>query len=361
VTAVALDDVVETWDDAPAALRPPLLVVQPLTELLEREGIARGRPSIEVLGGGLSNATFLLRFGEGRDLVLRRPPRAPGHPSAHNVVREARVLDSLAETSVPVPRVMTVCNDPAVIGAPFYVMEWIDGHVPLKSLPSAVDNPAERRNVGESVADALAAVHAVNLRETGLDQLGRARGYLERQLHRHLVLWEHYRTRDLPEVAHVAAWLERELPDNGEVTLVHGDFHPANVVVSRDSPGRVVAVLDWELATRGDPLADVGYLASLWHESGDPPHPFERGPVTRGEGALTRAELLERYAATSGRSIEGHGWYEVLALWRAVIFTEGNYRRGVDGGSPFLIAYGEHVPYLAELAVTRMEAPTPSR
>jgi aminoglycoside phosphotransferase (APT) family kinase protein len=355
VTASAVDDVVETWADAPAAARPPLLVLQPLTQLLEARGIAKGRPEIEPLGGGLSNATFLLRFGDGRDLVLRRPPRAPGHPSAHNIVREARILSALTETPVPVPRVLTVCEDPHVIGAPFYVMERVEGHVPLASLPAAFDRPVERRTVGESVVDALAAIHAIDVRETGLAQLGRPAGYLERQLRRHLELWEHYRTRDLPEVAHVAEWLERELPDRGEVTLVHGDFHPANVVLSNDGPPRIVAVLDWELATRGDPLADVGYLTALWHEDGDPVHPFERGPVTRGEGALTRAEVLERYVATSGRSVDGHGWYEVLALWRAVIFTEGNYRRGVADGSPFLVSYGEHVPYLAELAVRRME------
>ena len=356
MTQAAVDDVVETWEDAPAAVRTPLLVLEPLTKMLERTGVARGRPQIERLGGGLSNATFLLRFDDGRDLVLRRPPRAPGHPSAHNVVREARILTALAETSVPVPRVLAVCDDPEVIGAPFYVMEHVDGHVPLAHLPEMFESPYERRKVGEAIVDALAAVHTVDLAASGLDQLGRARGYLARQLRRHLVLWEHYQTRDLPEVPYVADWLRRELPDEGEVTLVHGDFHPANVVLSADAPARVVAVLDWELATRGDPLADVGYLTSLWHEDGDPSHPFERGPVTRGEGALTRKDILERYAATSGRSIEGHGWYEVLALWRAVIFTEGNYRRGVADGSPSLSGYGEFVPYLAELAVARMEA-----
>ncbi|MBA3842290.1 MAG: phosphotransferase family protein [Actinobacteria bacterium] len=353
MTAPALDEVVETWSDA--GQRKPLVIVQPLIALLERQGVAAGRPEIVLLGGGLSNCTFLLRFPDSLELVLRRPPRTPGHASAHNVLREAQLLSALAETSVPVPRVRVICDDEAVIGVPFYVMEKIDGHIPLTGLPAAATTPVGRRAFGEAVIDALATIHAVNLEATALDQVGRPNGYLERQLRRHIGLWEAYRTRELPDIATVATWLAQTLPRQSEVTLVHGDFHPANVALSYDVPTRVVAVLDWELATRGDPLSDIGYLTSLWHEDTDPPHPFERGPVTRGEGSLTRAQLVERYAAASGRSTEQHAWYEVLALWRAAIFTEGNYRRGIAEQSAELIAYGQHVPALAARAVARME------
>ena len=352
----APDDVVETWEQAASFEREPLLVLEPLLAYCAMRGIGQGRPRASQLGDGLSNVTFLLRFDDGTELVLRRPPRGPLPPSAHDVLREAGVLRRLRDTAVPVPVVLDVCADATVIGAPFYLTECLEGHVPVVSLPALLAHPRERRRYGRCLVETLAAVHAVDLHASGLDNLGAPAGYLERQLARHRVLWEHNRTRELPTVDWLADWLSANMPRKQETTLVHGDFHPANVMIGRDAPARVVAVMDWELATRGDPLADVGYLCALWHEPGDPENPLERGPVTRGEGSLSRAQILAHYAAVSGRSVEGHGWYEVLALWRAVIFSEGNYRRAALGGTdtPFLLQAQHHAPRLAELAMKRV-------
>ena len=360
VTLLASDDVAESWAHAEGAARTPLIVLAPLRSLLALRGIeAPGEPLITPIGDGLSNATFALRFEDGSELILRRPPRGPLPPSAHDVLREARIMHALRASAVPVPRIVTVCADHGVIGAPFYLMERVAGEVPVRGLPDALQVPAERRRVGEALADTLAQIHAVDLDATGLAALGarRSGGYLERQLSRHLELWEHHRTRELPAVSEIASWLAARMPASSEVTFVHGDYHPANVLLAPDAPARVVAVLDWELATAGDPLADLGYLCALWHEDRDPlAHPLERGGVTRGPGSLTRAELIERYAAASGRSVEGHGWYEVLAHWRAIIFTEGNFRRAALGATdtPFLRESGEYAPRLAKIALARI-------
>lgn len=353
----AVDDVVATWHDAEGSGREPLLVLEPLSAYLSERGLADDWPRVELIGDGLSNATFALSFDHGPQLVLRRPPRGPLPSSAHDVLREAHIITRLAHSDVPVPSVIDVCADPDVIGAPFYLSSRLHGKVPVTTLPQALQRPKERRRYGQRLAETLAGIHRVDLEAIGLDQLGGSAGYLERQISRHLRLWEHNRTRELAAVAWLADWLSANMPPQRETTLVHGDFHPANVMIAEDRPARVAAVLDWELATRGDPLADVGYLCALWRESGDPPeHPLERGPVTRGEGSLTRGELLSHYAAVSGRSVDDHGWYEVLALWRAAIFTEGNFRRAALGATdtPFLRNAGEHAQRLARLALDRV-------
>jgi len=325
-------DVFTTWADARLGDADPLVVVEPLAELLETHGIF-GPFAVEPLDHGLSNATFRLVFGDGRRLVLRRPPRGPLPPSAHDVLREARVLRALSATQVPVPRVLLSCEDDAVIGAPFYVMEHCDGVAPVLGLPPAIESPEERRRFGEALVDALVAIHCVDLDAVGLS-VGRGSGHLERQIERHLALWERSQARHLTEVDRLGSWLLESIPAGGDVTLVHGDFHPANVLVSETAPSRITAILDWELATRGDPLTDLGYLCALWREAGEPlDQPLERGPVTRGEGSLTRRELRERYAERSGRDVAEIGWYEVLARWRAVIFMEGNFRRTAQGGA----------------------------
>lgn len=347
-------DVVATWDASRGQQRDALVVVEPLAGHLAAHGIG-GVFEVEPIGLGLSNATFELVFADGRRLVLRRPPRGPLPPSAHDVVREARVLSALATSAVPVPRVLVSCEDPAVIGAPFYVMEHIDGEAPVLGLPAALETPSERRRFGEALVDVIAAIHAVDLDAAGL-RVGRDSGHLERQLELHLALWEHSRTRELSDVERLAAWLRDALPAAGDVTLVHGDFHPGNVMLDRRAPARIVAVLDWELATRGDPLADLGYLCALWREAGDPPdHPLERAPVTRGDGSLTRDQIRTRYAARTGRDVSALDWYEVLALWRAVIFMEGNFRRAVESGSgpEFLAAFGGNASRLAAAAWER--------
>jgi aminoglycoside phosphotransferase (APT) family kinase protein len=259
---------------------------------------------------------------------------------------------------VPTPRVLAVCEDERVVGAPFYVMEHLAGTVALLELPEALDLPDERRAIAERAVEALVAIHAVDTAAAGLE-LGKPSGYLQRQLDRHYALWEHSRTRELPVFDEVGRWLARNLPATEEVTLVHGDFHLGNILLAPEAPARVAAVLDWELATRGDPLADLGYLCALWTQAADPPdHPLERSTLTRRAGFPTRDELVAYYEEVSGRAVHDRDWYEILALWRAVVFMEGNYRRAAEGSTDdaFLAGFGPQVPRLAELARAAVEA-----
>jgi len=350
--ALAPDDLVRTPDEARAASRPPLLVLEPLLDFLDAHGLGAGEPSIHAIGDGRSNATFLVQRGDAR-FVLRRPPRPPLPPSANDMLREVRIQRALRGRA-RVPRILAACDDPSVIGAPFYVMEELAGVVIDGGTPSALDTPAERRRAGEALVDALVELHAVAWRDDPeLTGLGRPDGYLERQLTRFGGLWERHRTRDLPQVEALGAWLEANRPASPPATIVHGDYRLGNVMLAPGTPATVAAILDWELSTLGDPLADVGYMAVTYSDRDAPPDtPFLLSPATRDEGWPTREELLARYAQRSGRSLAGIRWYEVLALWKATIFMEGNYRRALDGLSddPYLKAFGAVVPAMVRRA-----------
>ncbi|HVF77285.1 MAG TPA: phosphotransferase family protein [Solirubrobacteraceae bacterium] len=353
---LAPDDVVATHAAAASNAREPLVVVAPLRAFLAQHGLVDGTGGelvVEPLGDGHSNVTLLVGCG-GRELVLRRPPRGPLPPSAHDVLREARLLRALEPTAARVPRVLAVGDDPELIGAPFYLMERVRGEVLTSSLPVALDTPAQRRAIGEELVDALVEVHGVDWRAVGLEGFStRPEGYLERQLGRFLGLWEYNRTRDIAAVQSVGAWLRKHLPSSPAPTIVHGDYRLGNVMLAPDAPARVSAVLDWEMATIGDPLADVGYLCALWVQRDDPPlGMFELSGVTREDGFLTRDELVARYERGSGRSMTDVRWYRTLALWKAAVFMEGNYRRAVAGSTddPWLHGFGEGVVALAERA-----------
>jgi aminoglycoside phosphotransferase (APT) family kinase protein len=289
--------------------------------------------------------------GDAR-FVVRRPPRGPLPPSAHDVLREARVLRALAGHA-RVPAVLAVCDDPAVVGAPFYVMELVDGHVLTSAVPPELDDPADKRRIGEELVDALVEIHAVDWQAAGLEGFGKPTGYLERQLRRFLGLWEHNRTREIPAVESVGAWLTANLPTSGPATVVHGDFRLGNTMFARAAPARLVTVLDWEMSTIGDPLADLGYLCTLWVDRDDPSGGmFELNGVTREEGFPLRAELVARYEERSGRSMTDIRWYQTLALWKSIVFMEGNYRRAVAGTTddPYLKSFGDGVVQLAARA-----------
>ena len=352
---LAPDDVVATYAVAAANEREPLVVVEPLLAFLADHGLAREDDElvVEPLGDGHSNVTLVVRCG-GRELVLRRPPRGPLPPTAHDVMREARLLRALAPSAARVPRVLAVGHDPELIGAPFYLMERIAGEVVTTAVPGVLDTPAERRRIGEELVDALVEVHAVDWRGCGLEGFSnRPEGYLERQLRRFLGLWEHNRTRAIPAVERVAAWLADHRPDSPAPTIVHGDYRLGNVMLAAQAPARVVSIFDWEMATIGDPLADVGYLCALWVQHGDPSlGMFELSGVSRAEGFPTRAELVARYEQRSGRAMTDIRWYRTLALWKAVVFMEGNYRRALAGSTddPWLRGFGEGVLALAERA-----------
>lgn len=354
---LAADDVVPTHAAAASNRRDPLLVVEPLLAFLADRGLIDADADDELvvapLGDGHSNVTLLLRHGD-RELVLRRPPRGPLPPSAHDVLREARLLRALESTAARVPRVLATGDDATLIGAPFYVMQRVAGTVVTNDLPPALDGPAERRRIGEELVDALVEVHDVDWRACGLDGFStRPEDYLERQLRRFLGLWEHHRTREIAAVERVATWLREHLPRSPAPTIVHGDYRLGNVMLGAAAPARVAAVFDWEMATIGDPLADVGYLCALWVQRDDPPMGmFELSPVTRGEGFPTRDELVARYERRSGRAMSDIRWYRTLALWKAVVFMEGNYRRALAGSTddPWLHGFGEGVVALAERA-----------
>ena len=252
-----------------------------------------------------------------------------------------------------VPEVLAVCDDESVLGAPFYVMEKVDGHVVTGAVPEELDTPEDKRRMAEELIDALVEVHAVDWQACGLEGFGKPTGYLERQLRRFGGLWEHNRTREIAAVEKVGGWLRDNLPESGPATIVHGDYRLGNVMFEPRSPARLNAIFDWEMSTIGDPLADLGYTCTLWVDRDDPSlGMFELSAVTRQEGFPSRAELIARYEEGSGRSMTDIRWYQTLALWKSVVFMEGNYKRAVSGATddPYLKQFGDGVLQLAERA-----------
>lgn len=283
---------------------------------------------------GYSNETFYLTRG-GQRWVLRRPPRGELLPTAHDVLREYRVLSSLAGKGVRIPTPVAGCDDPSVIGAPFYVMERVDGEVIREEVPAAFDPPAERRRVGEELIDALVELHRVDWRTAEVQGLGRPGGYLERQIRR----WSGQfdltlpRTRPLPGLQEVTDWLKRNIPEDADIAVVHGDYKLDNVMFSSAAPARLRAIFDWEMATIGDPLADVGWMLTYWGASGLPPEREMPGSnvVTALPGFHTREELVALYEERSGRSMGNVRFYYTLALWKLTAITEGLYLHYLEG------------------------------
>ena len=348
---LAPDDVVRTYAEAQGNAREPLLVLEPLAEFLRSHGLeAADDLSAQFIGEGHSNVTFVLSTG----VVVRRPPRGPLPPSAHDVLREARLLRALERTPVRAPRVLAVCDEESVIGAPFYVMERVEGEVITESIPPALQPPEERVRIADELVDALVELHSVDWRAAGLEGFGRPTGYLERQLRRFTGLWEHNKTRELPEVEEIGSWLAANMPESPPATIVHGDYRLGNTMFASEPPARLIAIFDWEMATIGDPLADLGYLVMHWTEQGDPPGKFALHTVTREPGFPTRAELVARYEERSGRSMGALNWYVTLALWKAVVFMEGNYKRALAGSTddPYLRSFGDGVVEIAQRALT---------
>jgi aminoglycoside phosphotransferase (APT) family kinase protein len=351
---LAPDDIVRTHADAASNQREPLLVLEPLIEYLAANGLAAPADlSAEPVGDGHSNVTFAL----STEVILRRPPRGPLPPSAHDVLREARLLSALEVTPVRTPRVLAVCDDETVIGSPFYVMEKVEGVVVTTELPEPLDNPTERARIADELIDALVELHAVNWRVIGLEGFGKPSGYLERQLRRFTGLWEHNRTRELPQVEEVGNWLAANLPPSPPATIVHGDYRLGNTMLAHGAPARLVAIFDWEMATIGDPLAAIGYMMLHWVEPEDAVARFALRSVTNLPGFPSRKEMIALYEERSGRSMQALDWYVTLALWKAVVFMEGNYKRAVSGATddPYLKSFGEGVVELADraLEVTR--------
>jgi len=351
-------DVVRTRDEARGAV-PPVLVLDVVERILDRHGLGAGPVEATAIGDGHSNFTFLLRRGD-ESWVLRRPPRPPYPPSAHDVLREYRVL-AAAGGAVRVPEVVLAHEDPEDLGAPFYLMRFVPGVVLTDTLDPRFTAPEDRRRIGEDLVDALVEIHALDWRAAGLEGLGRADGYIERQLRRFRGIWEQVRTRDLPAVTALADRLEATRPTTGPATLVHGDYRLGNVMFAPGSPARIVAVLDWEMATIGDPLADLGWLVANWAVPGDADGVLlSLNAATDGPGFASREELVARYAERSGRAVDRVDWYGAFALWRSAVFMENSYRRWREGTAtdPFFAALEEGVPDLAARALRMLEADT---
>ena len=354
-----MSDVVATSPEAVRAERPPLVVLDRLEAFLDEHGLGEGPVRATRIGdGGGSNFSFLLERGDER-YVLRRPPRPPLPPSAHDMVREARLQLALAPQGIRLPPIVAVCEDADVIGAPFYVMRYLDGHVITDALPPGLEAPGARRRLGEEVVDTLVEIHAADVREPRLAAFVRSGSYLERQLRRFSQLWEINATRELPTVVDVGRRLLETLPSPLPDTVVHGDYRLGNLMVRHERPDRVQAVLDWEMGAIGDPRADLGYLLATYAEPGGEPSPLGVSPVTRLEGFPTKSELVARYVERSGREVGPLGWFEALALWKAAVFCEaiyGRFTRGELGAEDArAAAFETSVPLMAETAAAALD------
>lgn len=290
---------------------------------------ARGPFTFEVIAGGHSNLTYRVTGSDGRDLVLRRPPLGRRLASAHDMAREHRIISGLQRSAVPVARAYGLCTDESVNDAPFYVMSFVEGHVVRERVGAeAVLVPAARQRASESLVDTLATIHAVDLDACGLSDLGRHDGYIARQLKRWYGQWNDQKTRDVPEIDRVHDALAQCIPEQGPAALVHGDYRLDNCIVGAD--GNVRAVLDWEICTLGDPLADVGLLAVYWTGPGDEPSAWS-GTATTAEGFLDRADLIARYASVSGRDLSRLPFYISFAYWKLACILQGVYYRYLGG------------------------------
>jgi len=312
------------------------------------------KPPLEfnLIAGGRSNLTFRVDDSTGAAWVLRRPPLGSILPTAHDMVREFRVISALGPTPVPVPPAIGLCEDTEVNGQPFYVMGYVSGHN-LRDGPTAehVLGEKERRVAGESLVDVLAELHAVDIDAVGLGDFGRREGYIERQLKRWHTQFEKSKSREISAVDEVHEELLRTVPEQGPARIVHGDYRLDNTMLGDD--GQVRAVLDWEICTLGDPLADVGLLMVYWADPGDELSALLSAP-TLLEGFPRRAEIAARYAERSGRDLSRLDYYVAFGYWKLACILEGVYARykaGHAGGDRGAFdAFGDHVVLLAETA-----------
>ncbi len=335
---------------------------------IDREGVegwfsanvpqARLPLSFERIAGGHSNLTYRVEDAAGQRWALRRPPLGKRLGSAHDMTREHKVVSALGPTEVPVAPVVGLCEDESVNGAPFYVMEFVEGPI-LRGLAEAEAFPDEgdRRAIGERVADTLVAIHAVDPDAAGLGDLGRKEDYVARQLHRWQGQWEKSKTRELAAIDAVHERLAARIPAQGPATIVHGDYRLDNMILT--AGGEVAAVVDWELCTLGDPLADVGLLMVYWPRGGEETLALGQ-PANLAPGFPSQEELAGRYAERCGRDLSELDFYVALGYWKLAIILEGVYARytagqygKVDDGVQYFARLVERLAEAAEEAESR--------
>jgi aminoglycoside phosphotransferase (APT) family kinase protein len=318
---------------------------------------AVGPLEFTLIAGGHSNLTFGVTDARGARYVLRRPPLGQVLATAHDMGREHKIISALGPTEVPVAPALGLCTDEAVNGAPFYVMEFVDGHV-LRDTATARELSLEARGAASrSIAHTLAAIHAVDTDAVGLGDLGKKEDYVARQLKRWYGQWERSKTRELAEIDEVHDALAARIPDQGPAAIVHGDYRLDNCMT--DDDGEVIAVLDWELCTLGDPLADVGLLCVYWTDPDD--SAVLLTAPTQTEGFLRRQEVLDEYARVSGRDLAEIDFYIALGFWKLACIVEGVYARyaggsmGSDGGDRGFEGFKHQVEHCARQAAAAVE------
>jgi aminoglycoside phosphotransferase (APT) family kinase protein len=281
---------------------------------------------------GMGNALFEVQRGD-RVFVLRRPPAVLNDKSASNMTREFRILKALDGSDVPHPHARALCEDPEVIGAPFMIMDKVNGFTPGFTLPEPfASDPELKRDMAMAYVDALVALAAVDWQARGLEGLGKPDGFLERQVPRWMAQLDRYRVRDLPELDFVTDWLERNRPAMSPAAVMHGDYSPFNVMVAPDPPARIAAVIDWDTGTIGDPLLDIGHLLARWTNPGE--EPVLQSQAGGTDDYPTRMEMAARYEERSGRDLSALPYYECLALFKLGVILEGTYSRKHKEGVP---------------------------
>jgi aminoglycoside phosphotransferase (APT) family kinase protein len=345
---------------------PPGLDLDALAGFLApRVGWLRPPLHAEVIPGGRSNLTYVVEDAAEHRVVVRRPPLAHVLPTAHDMRREHTVLSALHGTDIAVPAVLAHCDDAAVLGAPFYVMEFVEGHIVRNALPVAFDpTPATRAAMSTALIDTLVRLHAVDPEQVGLGGFGHPEGFLARQVRRWWQQWEASTTRELPAIEALHQRLEQTLPAQSPPGIVHGDYRLDNVMFAPRDPGRVVAVLDWEMSTVGDPLCDLGLLLVYWADREDDAaaRALHGGTVTVEEGFLRRDQLVARYAAQSTRDLGSLAWYVALGSYKLAIIAEGIHARflmGMTVGDGFENV-GAMVPPIVEGALAAMSELQPT-
>ena len=308
--------------------------------------------NVALISGGKSNLTYRIHSDAG-EVILRRPPLGHVLPTAHDMAREYRVITALQGTAVPVPRTFLLYGADGGLGAPFYVMERVVGHICRDELvPGYADTPAERAAIGLGLVDVLAALHTVDPDEIGLGDFGRPQGFIERQLRRWSEQWLRSKTAELPALETLRDDLAGNLPAQAPAAIVHGDFRLDNTVLHPTRAGEIVAVLDWELSTLGDPLADLGALLAYWSEEGDDEVLLRARivGVTAAGGFPTRTDVVEQYARRTGFDVSAIGWYQAFAFFKLAIICQGIAARAAGGamlGSGFDEAQGMVEPLVA--------------